>query len=377
MRRGHRSPGVIRSVHQVLPTLSPRDAVGNHTVRLQQVLLGLGVESGIYAHNIHPEMKHRCAPLKELPTDADVVLYQLSLGSYAAEAWARHDGRKLVNYHNITPTELIAGWHPVLGTEVRLGREQMARYADLCEHAICDSEFNRRELQELGYRSTETIPVLFDVDSTPPRPSTARRIERRRSRGPATQVLFVGRCAPNKCQHELVAVVHCLREMFGHDAHLHLVGDESLPAYRRVVGTVVKESRMARHVTFYGSAKPDVLAALYRGADVFCCVSDHEGFCIPVIEAMRHDLPVVAFDSSAVGDTVGDGGLRLTDKHPVTVAAALDRVAGDAALARRMVEAGRRRADDFALARTTARFAESLSSVLGLAPPAAAPDPLP
>ena len=99
-------------------------------------------------------------------------------------------------------------------------------------------------------------------------------------------------------------------------------------------------------------------------ADVFCCVSDHEGFCVPVIEAMHHGLPVVAYDTTAVGGTVGYGGLLLGDKHPLTFAAALQRVATDAALRDRLATAGARRAGDFAIDRTRRHFAESLTRVL-------------
>jgi glycosyltransferase involved in cell wall biosynthesis len=348
-------------VHQLVPTITPRDAVGNHTFRLREIIRDLGHESEIFAMFRHGDVIDDTHLIDQLPHDADAVIYQFSIGSPLAARWAEHPGRRIMNYHNITPIELVGKWDGLLSAEVRLGREQMAQYVDRCEHAICDSDFNRSELDALGYRSTETIPVLFDVaDATPDKAVTASM--RRKRRG--TQILFVGRVAPNKAHHDLVAVVRTLRDVYGDDAHLHFVGTDGPPTYRKVVDDIVAHADMGEHVTFHGSVSQEALVAFYQSADVFCCLSDHEGFCVPVIEAMHHGLPVVAYDTTAVGGTIGSGGILLQDKHPLTVAAALHRVSTDEPLRRRMADAGRRRAADFALDRTRRHFADSLAAVL-------------
>ena len=353
---------MTQAVHQLVPTITPRDAVGNHTFRLRQVLRDLGYESEIFAMFRHGDVVDDTHLVDQLPIDADALIYQFSIGSPLAARWAEYGGRRIMNYHNITPIELVGKWDGLLSAEVRLGREQMELYAGICEHAICDSDFNRSELDELGYRSTETIPVLFDVTDATPDKAVIAALRRRKSTG--LQIVFVGRIAPNKAHHDLVAIVRTLRDVYGNDAHLHIVGTDGPPTYRKVVDDIVSHAEMTEHVTFHGSVSQEALVAFYQAADVFCCVSDHEGFCVPVIEAMHHGLPVVAFDCTAVGGTVGDGGLLLADKHPMTVAAALERVATDAALRGRMIDAGRRRARDFEIARTEAHFARSLGEVL-------------
>ncbi len=348
-------------VHQLVPTITPRDAVGNHTFRLREILRSMGYSSDIFAMFRHGEVAGDTYLADQLPSDAHAVIYQFSIGSPLAERWARHPGRRLVNYHNITPVELVGRWDGLLDAEVRLGRQQMADYATRCHHAICDSEFNQSELDELGYVSTETIPVLFDVAASPPDKAITGSIKRSK-RG--LQVLFVGRIAPNKAHHDLVAAVKVVRDVYGNDAHLHIVGTDGPPGYRRLVDEIVQTAEMSQHVTFHGSVSQSALVAFYQATDVFLCLSDHEGFCVPVIEAMHHGLPVVAYDCTAVGGTVGDGGLLLADKHPMIVGAALARIAQDQGLADHLAAAGRRRSADFTLERTTERFKASLTRVL-------------
>ena len=351
----------MTSVHQLVPTISPRDAVGNHTLALREVIRELGFDSEIFSMFRHPDLMSDTHYVDQLPPDADVVIYQLSIGSPVAERWAQHRALKIANYHNITPISLVGKWDGLLAAEVQLGRDQMARYAKHCDHAICDSDFNKSELEELGYTSTETIPVLFDVANATPDPSTLAKLERDR-RG--TQVLFVGRVAPNKAHHDLVAAVRTLRELHDDDAHLHFVGTDGPPGYREAVETIVTHAGMRDHVTFHGSVSQEELVAHYLSADVFCCLSDHEGFCVPVIEAMHHGLPVVSFDCTAVGETVGDGGLLLRDKNPLIVASALHRVGSDLDLAQRLRAAGRERAIFFDRKVTQDRFSKYFSALL-------------
>ncbi|MFT7650209.1 MAG: glycosyltransferase involved in cell wall biosynthesis [Candidatus Poriferisodalaceae bacterium] len=352
-------------VHQMVPTITPRDAVGNHTFKVREVLRSLGYQSDIFAMFRHSDVAKDTFHPDQLPASADAVIYQFSIGSPLADQWATHPGRKLINYHNITPIELAGRWDGLLAAEVRLGRNQMARYAEVCEHAICDSDFNKSELDELGYPSTETIPVLFDVANASPDKSVISSVARKRK---GLQVLFVGRIAPNKAHHDLIGAVRTLRDVYGEDAHLHVVGTDGPQAYRQVVNEIVAHADMREHVTFHGSVSQEGLVAHYMAADVFCCLSDHEGFCVPLIEAMHHGLPVLAYDCTAVGATVGDGGLVLSNKHPMTVAAALHRVATDDDLRQRMSAAGKRRAADFAIGRTKSAFSDSFTRFFATPP---------
>ena len=353
----------MRTVHQVVPTISPRDAVGNHTLALREILRDLGFDSQIYSMFRHPELTSDTHHIDHLPQTSDVLIYQFSIGSPVADRWARHSAFKIANYHNITPLSLVGKWDGLLAAEVQLGREQMARYAEICDHVICDSDFNKSEMEELGYRSTKTIPVLFDQLRGDPDQSKLSKLKRTRS---GTQILFVGRIAPNKAHHDLVAAVKTLREVHGDDAHMHFVGTDGPPSYKKVVENIVKHANMRDHVTFHGSVSSAELIAHYQAADVFCCLSDHEGFCVPVIEAMHHGLPVVAFDCSAVGETVASGGLLLTDKSPLVVASAIFKVSNERDLADRLRAAGRRRSKAFATETVKKLFRDEFQALLSV-----------
>ena len=349
------------SVHQLVPTISPRDAVGNHTLALRNILRDLGFESEIFSMFRHQDLVTETHYVDQLPQDAQAVIYQMSIGSPVADRWARHPGKKIANYHNITPISLVGKWDGLLAAEVQLGRDQMARYATICDHAICDSDFNKAELDHLGYESTETVPVLFDISDAIADKKTLDRLQRSR-RG--TQVLFVGRIAPNKGHHDLVGAVRTLRDIHQDDAHLHIVGTDGPPGYRRLLDKIVSHAGMRDHVTFHGSVTQEELIAHYQAADVFCCLSDHEGFCVPVIEAMHHGLPVIAYDCTAVGETVDDSGLLLRKKNSLIVASALNRVSTDERLVARLREAGRRRASDFSRPVTEERFRDCLLELM-------------
>ena len=330
------------AIHQLLPTFSPRDAVGNNTLVLRDLLLELGFESNIYSSNIHHELSAAALPMDELDDDDSWLIYHHSIGGSAGDTYEARAGRRVLVYHNITPLELVERWAPEVAAEIMLGRDQTGRYAGLTDVAVADSDYNRYELDALGYERTITIPVMFEPGRLPSKPRTNGR-----SRG--ARLLFVGRLAPNKAQHELVAVLALLRATTDPDATLTLVGSRTFASYSDALTGYVDELGLTDAVTIHEGATDEELAAHYATSDIFCCVSDHEGFCVPVIEAMHHGLPVIAFASSAVTGTVGDGGLMLSSKSPDLIAAAVQRVREDNALRDRLVAAGHRRAAAFDL----------------------------
>lgn len=353
------------AVHQLIPSLTVRDAVSNHTVRLRRLLLDLGHRSVIYAVSVAGRIPAEVRPAADLPDDGSWVVYQHSIGSPAGEGYARHRGGKLLNYHNITPVELFEPWEPAVGGEIDLGRRQLADFARLTDHAIAVSAFNERELVTLGYPSTGVAPILFDVDElrheVDPKAAVRLRVTGRR-RG--HQVLFVGRVAPNKGHHHLIRAFALYRHCFDPRAHLHLVGPTTSHRYAAAIRRIVAASGLRRAITFHGSVSQGVLGALYAHADVLCGLSDHEGFGVPLLEAMAHDLPVIAYATAGVPGTARDAAVLLPDRRPETVATAIDRVCTDGGLRHRLVEAGRRRLDDFSLSRTRAAYAEQIGAAL-------------
>jgi glycosyltransferase involved in cell wall biosynthesis len=361
-----RSPAEVlmaTAVHQLVPSFAPRNAIGNHVLQVQDVLRGMGLRSDIYVGDAWREVAHLTKPYRELREEPDTwLLYQASTGSPIAEWVLTRPERLLVNYHNITPAELFAPWEPHVGVELQAGRRQLAELAPKTELAVAVSRYNETELRTAGYRNTTVVPILLDT-ATFEKVSDPSLVDRLRR--PETTWLFVGRMAPNKAQHDLLKALAAYRRTYDPTARLRLVGGSSSHAYSSAIGSFVAELELTDAVDLCGEVSDAELAAHYRAADVFVSTSEHEGFCIPLLEAMHHRLPVVAYGSSAVPETMADAGLCLSRKDPATVAAAVHRVVSDGAVRAAMVEAGERRLADFDLAAHRQRLAEVIGEVIG------------
>ena len=219
----------VARIDQVIPTLASRDAIGGHVVQLRDLLREKGYQSDIYYGNASPDRLDHGLPVSRLGDRSStrrVLLYQLSIGSGAADIFRDRPERKFVNYHNITPAELLEAWIPAVGEEVRWGRSQLRDLAPVTEFAIADSAFNERELKVAGYRSTKTVPLLIDLDgfAGSPDPALAARLADQKARTAGADLLFVGKVSPHKGQHDLVKALAAYRRLYDPAARLHLVG---------------------------------------------------------------------------------------------------------------------------------------------------------
>ena len=351
---------------QVIPSIAERDAVSYHTLETQRVLREMGFVSEIFAREMSPGMVAHARPLAALPRDdasRQWLCYQASIGSPAAEAFIAHPGGKVVTYHNITPAPLVEGWMPFLGEEVRLGRRQLPELAAVSETGIAVSRYNAAELAEAGFATTAVASLMmersnFDSVADVPRRrrvgggQTNRRIRLALRRPDAAPQV------PPGCHQG----VRLLARVFDPEASLHLVGRESCPAYApRSTGSSTRSAWPHRRLRRIG--EPGELTAYYQAADVLVCCSAHEGFCAPLIEAMHHGVPVVAYGVAAVPETVVDAGLLLS-KEPLLVATAAERVLRDRLLREVLVERGRERARRFSLDAARAAFVAALEEAL-------------
>ncbi len=355
---------MTRRIDQVIPSLASRDAIGGHVVQLRDLLRSRGFESDIFYGNATPDRLDYGFPVSRLgdrsSTDR-VLLYQLSIGSGVADIFRDRGERKFVNYHNITPADLLEAWIPAVGEEVRWGRAQLRDLAPITEFAIADSMYNERELQAAGYRSTTTVPLLLDLDgfAGSPDPTLAARLAGQRAGG-GSELLFVGKVSPHKGQHDLVKALAAYRRLYDPQARLRLVGGAISDQYRAAVERFADELGLIDAVEIAGSVTHEELIAYYAAADVFVCLSNHEGFCVPLLEAMYHRVPIVAYTNTAVPETVATAGLVLPDKQPARVAAAIHRVVTDQNLRAALARAASERVASFALPRVQEGFASAL-----------------
>jgi glycosyltransferase involved in cell wall biosynthesis len=358
----------VRALHQFLPALDPGDAVSSHTLAMQRELRALGLESEVYSHTTHPSLAGATRPYESYaPRGArgeERLLYHLAIGSVVADFLLARPEPLLIDYHNLTPGEFFAGWAPDAVYGQSWGRQQLADLAARTELGLADSEFNRGELVEAGYRDTAVVPILLDTadfDREVDEEALDRLLAAKAGGG--ADWLFVGRVVPNKAQHDVVKAFAAYRRAFDPAARLHLVGGTSVPSYAEAVAKYVAALGLTDAVELAGPVTSGVLAAQYRVADAFVCLSEHEGFCVPLLEAMHHEVPIVAYGSSAVPETLRAGGLVLDEKAPVTVAAAVHRVVSDPLLRRALVASGQARLGELSLDHARARLRAAVESL--------------
>ncbi len=328
----------MRQVHQLLAALSYGDAIGNEALAIQAHLRRAGFASDIFAEHVHPRMAHLARPLWHYPQVSGpetVCLFHFSIGSASERLIFQAPDRLVSIYHNITPPEFFLGFHPHLAGLCYHGRRELQAFAPRTELALGDSEYNRRELEAAGYRQTGVLPIVLDWSLYARRPSpVARRLYADGRRN----ILFVGRVIPNKRIDDLVRAFACYQRWVEPRSRLLLVGDyRGHERYLRRLREMVEALRV-EEVVLTGQVDHDDLLAYYSLADAFLCLSEHEGFCVPLIEAMALGVPVLAFEAGAVRETLRGGGLLLRDKHPELVGELLGEVVAQGPLRRAVLE---------------------------------------
>jgi glycosyltransferase involved in cell wall biosynthesis len=353
----------LDTAHQLAPTIAYGDAVGNDCFELQRLYWSRGVRSDLFAAEAKPEVRQFVQPWRDLEkasVEGTSLQVHISMGNDALWDIAKLPHRKTVIYHNITPAHFFAGLNDHARRYSEIGREQLAEFAKVSELGIADSEYNRKELLRVGFAKTAVVPIIvdwsaFDVE---PDPAVMRELSDER-----TDILAVGQILPQKAVHKVVEAFAKYRES-DRTARLWLVGSHAMSeAYLGQVREAIKANGLERAVTLTGSVPMAALVAYYRGATALITLSEHEGFCVPLLEAMRSGLPIVASDAGAIPDTLGDAGILLSDTSPDTVGAALERAVGDAALRKDLIARGQRHL----LAFTPEAVADDLARALAIA----------
>ena len=322
----------MKQVHQLLAALSYGDAIGNEALAIQKHLRAAGFASDIFAEKVHPRVAHLARPLweyREVSSRETVCLFHFSIGSAAGRLIYHAPDRLVSIYHNITPAHFFMGFHPHLAGLCYHGRRELAAFAPRTALALGDSEFNRRELEEAGYARTGVLPIVLDLPVYE-RPSSP--VVRRLYDDTRTNLLFVGRIIPNKRIDDLIRVFAAYQRYVNPVSRLLLVGDyRGHERYLERLLDMIDDLRLDE-VVFTGQVDDDDLYGYYRLADLFLCLSEHEGFCVPLQEAMVFGVPVIAYDAGAVRETLKGGGILLREKRPEVVAELIGEVLTDGTL---------------------------------------------
>jgi glycosyltransferase involved in cell wall biosynthesis len=364
-------------VHQVLATLGYGDAIGHEVLGIQRALRSAGYESEIFVDTADYRLEPLTRDYRELVDFShpdNLIYHHFSLGSRASRtAYALPDRMALV-YHNITPPEYFVGVHRRLARQCFRGRRELRAYADRCDLALGDSEFNRQDLEALGFPRSAVLPVVPDFSHLDLAPDWMVAGDFDDS---WTNVLFVGRVIANKKIEDLIRFFHVYHTYYNPRARLLIVGAQSgferyLAALHQLVATLG-----ASDVHFIGHVSDRELTAFYEVADLFLCASEHEGFCVPLVEAFYKEVPVLAYAATAVPATMDGAGVLYEDKDPVHVATLMDAIISDASLQDRIVDGqlaavDRLRSKDFG--GTLLRFTDQILSAPRAARPSVAFD---
>jgi glycosyltransferase involved in cell wall biosynthesis len=320
---------------QVLPSISPHDAISQHVLRLDDEFSRNQIESKIVAHHISPVFADRVISPQDIDSfNNHHVIYRLSIASSLAEKV--HSSSAFVDlwYHNITPAEYFEPWEPYVSLELRIARHQLAQMAVRADRGIAASHYSELELKQYGCRHTSVMPVLFD--------RTMKSTSMNTNAGDHTRILSVGRYAPHKRIEKLIQSLAMYRELVDANATLELVGSSSSRWYKESLEQLIESAGVGEAVNFHSDISDEELSHLYRLCDVYLCLSEHEGFCVPLVEAQLSQLPIVASDFAAIKETINGAGIILEPEYGlVDVVAAIDIVVHDDMLQIKLKEKAR------------------------------------
>lgn len=336
---------------QLLPTMIYGDAVGNDVTAISGLIREMGYETGIYATNIDKRLSERkdisfIIDMPEMEKE-DILIYHASTGDPLNFMISRMRGKKVLRYHNVTPPAFFSGYSGDAESRSEAGYRGVRFLKDYIQYGVSVSDFNRHDLRKLGYRCPiDTCPILIpfsDYDQEP----DAQVLKKYQGDG-WTNLLFVGRIAPNKKQMDVIRAFQVYQERYNSRSRLFLVGSSSgMEKYEQELKAYIEKEHLTEKVIFPGHIRFREILAYYRLADLFLCLSEHEGFCVPLVEAMYFEKPIIAYDSSAISETLGDAGILLRQKDPGHVADAVNHLLENSAEKEKLLERSRRKLETY------------------------------
>ncbi|MDE5620311.1 MAG: glycosyltransferase [Ruminococcus sp.] len=351
-------------VVQLLPTVSYGDAVSNDALALDSIILKMGLETGIYAEitgkNLPKGKVRKVGQLKNLKKD-DIIIYHMSTGSELNFTLDRYKCRKMMIYHNITPPEFFCPYSHEAFSLTNYGYEGLDFLRDRVEYCLADSAYNKSELLKHSYKCPIDVrPVLipFNDYRQSPDSETIRKYKDGR-----TNIIFVGRIAPNKKQENIIKSFYFYKKI-NPESRLILVGSYTgMENYHERLENYVKALGLS-DVIFTGHVRFSEILAYYRIADIFLCMSEHEGFCVPLTEAMFFNIPIIALDKGAVADTLGGSGILLPDNDSVFASEMIEYTVKNNDFRRHIISGQKKRLADFSYEKTGRLFRSQLKKFI-------------
>jgi L-malate glycosyltransferase len=305
-------------IHQVAAGFQKGDAISNEMVAIQSLLKKDSIFGEIYSENIgnDPEkFSHRISKLN--PNSEDRLVYHHSIETNAIDSVKGFKCKKIFVYHNVTPSHFFEPYDLKFSLLLKKGKERIPEIAHCFDKFLAVSEFNKKELQELGIKNVDLFPLHLALPI-----SADLRPKEKGSKENQIQFLFVGRIAPNKKQDDLIRFAYTWKSMFGTNFKIKMIGfcNPSLSHYLEELNYMIRFFSLQENITITPYATEAELEESYRESDFFLSMSEHEGFCVPLLESMYFGLPVIAYDGGAVKETLGNAGVLFKDKDFTSLA---------------------------------------------------------
>jgi glycosyltransferase involved in cell wall biosynthesis len=335
-------------INQWVPAAHKGDAIGDSARRVRDLLRAQGHVSDLFALTVDEELRDDVRPFGDAAArQGDVTILHFALPSPMTAAFARLPGGRVLQYHNVTPAHFFARYDANLYRLAVLGRRELATLVGHVDLAFGDSEYNRLELHALGFAPTAVMPIAVDtsrVTDAPRRPALERAL-----RDDMRNFLFVGRIAPNKKIEDVIRLAEVYKRYVDAFYRFIFVGRyDAVPAYFATVrALIVQYDMLTDRFLFTGPVPDDDLATYYRMASVYVSLSEHEGFCVPLVEAMAADVPVLAYAAAAVPETLGGAGVTFEPKDLELAAELMGALVYERDFRRRVIEGQRERLKHF------------------------------
>ncbi|HYB93900.1 MAG TPA: glycosyltransferase [Vicinamibacterales bacterium] len=337
------------TVNQWVPAAHKGDAIGDSARRVRGLLREMGHQSDLYAMTIDDDLRGDVIPWTDAGASrGDLTIFHFALVSPMTAAFARLQSGRVLQYHNVTPAHFFAGYDAAVYRLAMLGREDLKSLVGHTDVALGDSEYNRRELEDLGFTNTGVFPIAVDTDritKAPRRPALEKVLHEEGW----LNFLFVGRIVPNKKIEDHIKLAEHYKRYVDEQYRFVFVGKtDATPTYYAAIRAMLERYRMPPgRFIFTGPVPDEDLATYYRTASVYISLSEHEGFCVPLLEAMAADVPVMAYASTAVPDTLGGAGVQFTPKDLEFAAELLGELAYNDGLRQQVIAGQRARLADF------------------------------
>jgi glycosyltransferase involved in cell wall biosynthesis len=352
-------------VNQWVPAAHAGDAIGDSARRVRDLLRGMGHDADLFALTIDDDLVDDVRPFSDhAARRGDITIFHYALPSPMTAAFATLDRGRVLQYHNVTPARYFASYDAGLFRLATLGRQELATLAGRVDLALGDSEYNRLELEALGFARTGVFPIAVDT----------RRITQPVGRPALEEILddglvnflFVGRIAPNKKIEDHIRLAeHYKRSVDAYYRFIFVGRYDVVPRYYSTIRALMSDYRMLKdRFIFTGPVPDEELAVYYRHAAVYVSMSEHEGFCVPLLEAMAADVPILAYAAAAVPDTLGGAGIQFAPKDLEQAAELLAALAFDDELRAGVIAGQRRRLLDFGDARIVGELTRMLQQPL-------------